>query len=119
MMVGVGAATAYLIPWSLLPDAIDADPAKPAGLYTAWMVFGQKLIIGLTMSVFGSLLSLTGYISNQGDCSGALNFIAQPDSALVAIRLCMGLIPASLVVLGLVVMRGWPDRGAHLQANAG
>ena len=83
------------------------------------MVFGQKLIIGLTMSVFGSMLSLTGYISSQGDCSGALSFIEQPDSALLAIRLCMGLIPAILVVLGLVVMRGWPDRGAHLQASAG
>ena len=118
-LVGVGAATAYLIPWSLLPDAIDADPAKPAGLYTAWMVLGQKLIIGLTMSVFGSLLSLTGYISNQGDCSGALSFIEQPESALLAIRICMGAIPAALVVLGLVVMRGWPDRGAHLQASAG
>ena len=118
-MVGIGAATAYLIPWSLLPDAIDADPGKPAGLYTTWMVFGQKLIIGLTMSVFGSLLSLTGYISSQGDCNGALSFIAQPDSALLAIRICMGLLPAILVVLGLVVMRGWPDRGAHLQASAG
>ena len=119
-LVGVGAATAYLIPWSLLPDAIDADPSKPAGLYTAWMVFGQKLIIGLTMSVFGSLLSLTGYISAKGgNCSGALSFIEQPDSALLAIRLCMGLIPAILVLLGLVVMRGWPDRGAHLQKAAG
>ena len=118
-LVGVGAATAYLIPWSLLPDAIDADPAKPAGLYTAWMVLGQKLIIGLTMSVFGSLLSLTGYISSQGDCSGALSFIEQPESALLAIRICMGAIPAALVVLGLVVMRGWPDRGAHLRASAG
>ena len=117
-LVGIGAATAYLIPWSLLPDAIDADPGKPAGLYTAWMVFGQKLIIGMTMSVFGSLLSLTGYISNQGDCGGALSFIQQPESALLAIRLCMGLLPASLVVLGLVVMRGWPERGAHLQPNA-
>ena len=119
-LVGFGAATAYLIPWSLLPDAIDADPEKPAGLYTAWMVFGQKLIIGLTMSVFGSLLSLTGYISAKGgNCSGALSFIEQPDSALLAIRLCMGLIPAILVLLGLVVMRGWPDRGAHLQKAAG
>ena len=118
-LVGIGAATAYLIPWSLLPDAIDADPGKPAGLYTAWMVFGQKLIIGLTMSVFGSLLSLTGYISNQGDCSGALSFIQQPESALLAIRLCMGLLPAVLVVSGLVVMRGWPDRGAHLRSAAG
>ena len=71
------------------------------------------------MSVFGSLLSLTGYISSQGDCSGALSFIEQPESALLAIRICMGAIPAALVVLGLVVMRGWPDRGAHLRASAG
>ena len=68
----------------------------------------------------GDLLSLTGYISAKGgNCSGALIFIEQPDSALLAIRLCMGLIPAILVLLGLVVMRGWPDRGAHLQKAAG
>ena len=114
MMVGLGASTAYLIPWSLLPDAIDSDPSHPAGLYTAWMVLGQKLIIGLSMSVFGGLLSLTGYISSQ-TCNGALSFIQQPATALLAIRLCMGLIPAVLVVLGLVLMQRWPDRGAHLQ----
>ena len=33
-LIGIGASTAYLIPWSLLPDAIDEDPEKPAGLYT-------------------------------------------------------------------------------------
>jgi GPH family glycoside/pentoside/hexuronide:cation symporter len=27
--------------------------------------------------------------------------------------MCMGLIPALLVVLGLVVMRRWPERGRH------
>ena len=118
-LVGLGASTAYLIPWSLLPDAIDDDPEKPAGLYIAWMVFTQKLVIGLTMSLFGTLLWSTGYISsNEGECSGALSFIEQPGSALLTIRLCMGLLPAILVVLGLLVMRGWPDRGAHLQATA-
>jgi GPH family glycoside/pentoside/hexuronide:cation symporter len=115
MLVGLGASTAYLIPWSLLPDAIDADPTHPAGLYTAWMVFGQKFIIGLSMSVFGALLSLTGYISTKS-CDGALSFGQQPESALIAIRLCMGLIPAVLVVLGLLLMRRWPDRGAHLHS---
>jgi len=114
LLVGLGASTAYLIPWSLLPDAIDADPSHPAGMYTAWMVLGQKLIIGLSMSVFGGLLSLTGYISSQ-TCNGALSFIQQPATALLAIRLCMGFIPAVLVVLGLVLMQRWPDRGAHLQ----
>ena len=113
MLVGLGASTAYLIPWSLLPDAIDADPTHPAGLYTAWMVFGQKLIIGLSMSVFGTLLQLTGYISTKA-ADGALSSVQQPETALIAIRLCMGLIPAVLVVLGLLLMRRWPDRGAHL-----
>jgi len=114
MLVGLGASTAYLIPWSLLPDAIDADPTHPAGLYTAWMVFGQKLVIGVSMSVFGVLLSLTGYISSE-ICDGPLSFVEQPQNALLAIRMSMGLIPAILVMLGLVVIRRWPDRGAHLQ----
>ena len=42
-LIGIGASTAFLIPWSLLPDAIDEDPEKPAGLYTAWMVLIQKI----------------------------------------------------------------------------
>ena len=84
----------------MLPDAIDADPSKPAGLYTAWMVFSQKLVIGFSMQLFGVLLSLSGYIS-ASSCSGALSYIAQPTSALITIRVCMGLIPAVLVVLGL------------------
>ena len=114
MLVGLGASTAYLIPWSLLPDAIDADPTKPAGLYTAWMVFSQKLIIGFSMQLFGVLLSLSGYIS-ASQCSGALSYIEQPSSAITMIRVCMGLIPGILVVLGLCVMRGWPEEARHLQ----
>jgi GPH family glycoside/pentoside/hexuronide:cation symporter len=106
LLVGLGASTAYLIPWALLPDAIDADPEKPAGIYSAWMVFTQKICISFALFFFGNLMSLSGYVATRG--------IDQPTSALLAIRLCMGLIPATLVVLGLVVMRRWPERGAHL-----
>ena len=60
------------------------------------------------MQLFGVLLSLSGYIS-PSSCSGALSYITQPTSALITIRLCMGLIPAVLVVLGLIVMRDWPS----------
>ncbi|WP_255005702.1 MFS transporter [Cyanobium sp. ATX 6F1] len=106
MVAGLGASTAYLIPWALLPDAIDADPEKPAGQYSAWMVLAQKICISLALFFFGNLMSLSGYQATQT--------ILQPQSALVAIRLCMGLIPAVMVVLGLLVMRRWPDRAAHL-----
>jgi GPH family glycoside/pentoside/hexuronide:cation symporter len=109
VLAGMGASTAYLIPWSLLPDAIDADPEKPAGQYSAWMVLAQKVCISAVIALLGVLLSASGY-------SEALADSAQPASALVAIRLCMGIIPAVLVVLGLVVMRRWPERGLHLQS---
>jgi GPH family glycoside/pentoside/hexuronide:cation symporter len=102
LLVGLGASTAYLIPWALLPDAIDADPERPAGQYSAWMVLGQKLCISLALLFFGNLMSLSGYVAARA--------ADQPTTALVAIRLCMGLIPALLVVLGLVVMRRWPQR---------
>ena len=102
VLAGLGASCAYLIPWALLPDAIDADPEKPAGQYSAWMVLGQKLCISVALLIFGNVLSLSGYEAIQG--------VVQPTSALVAIRLCMGLIPAVLVVLGLLVVRRWPHR---------
>jgi GPH family glycoside/pentoside/hexuronide:cation symporter len=100
LLVGLGASTAYLIPWSLLPDAIDADPDKPAGIYSAWMVFAQKMCISVALLLFGNLLSLSGYVAARG--------VEQPDSALLAIRVCMGLLPGLLVVLGLLLMRHWP-----------
>jgi glycoside/pentoside/hexuronide:cation symporter, GPH family len=105
VLAGLGASCAYLIPWALLPDAIDADPEKPAGQYSAWMVLGQKLCISLALLFFGNLLSFSGYEASLGS--------QQPASALLAIRLCMGLIPAVLVVLGLVVVRRWPHRAPH------
>ena len=114
LIVGFGASTAYLIPWSLLPDAIDADPEKPAGIYTAWMVLVQKLGIGISVQVLGVLLSLAGYRS-ANNCKELIECSVQPDLALLAIRICMGLIPALLVGLGLIVMRRWPEKGNHLK----
>ncbi len=109
IIVGFGASTAYLIPWSLLPDAIDSDPDKPAGLYTAWMVLIQKIGIGLSVQILGLLLSFAGYQSIN-NCSETLTCLNQPQTAQITIRLCMGLIPAFLVISGMFLMKNWPHR---------
>tara|TARA_X000000368_G_C22788178_1_gene604678 strand:- start:25 stop:753 length:729 start_codon:yes stop_codon:yes gene_type:complete len=107
LFVGFGASTAYLIPWSLLPDAIDYDPEKAAGIYTAWMVLCQKLGIALSVGLFGYLLTFAGF--KEGACQELINF-TQPDSALLTVRICMGLIPSILVCWGLLIMKDWKDR---------
>ena len=115
LTVGFGASTAYLIPWSLLPDAIDADPEKPAGLYTAWMVFVQKIGIGLSVQLLGLLLTFTGFRSVVL-CSETDHCFDQPNTALITIRICMGLIPSILVAVGLFVMRNWPNTNKEVQS---
>ena len=112
LFVGFGASTAYLIPWSLLPDAIDNDPEKAAGIYTAWMVLCQKLGIALSVGLFGYLLTFTGF--KEGACQEMID-ITQPDSALLTVRICMGLIPSILVYWGLLIMRDWKDRDESQQ----
>tara|TARA_Y100001968_G_C19454354_1_gene771401 strand:+ start:138 stop:1493 length:1356 start_codon:yes stop_codon:yes gene_type:complete len=116
VVIGFGASTAYLIPWSLLPDAIDADPEKPAGIYTAWMVLIQKIGIGLSVQMLGLLLSFAGYISSN-QCLDVENCLLQPSSAITTIRICMGLIPSLLITFGLLIMRGWKNNESQFQTN--
>ena len=108
-LIGIGASTAFLIPWSLLPDAIDEDPEKPAGLYTAWMVLIQKIGIAFSVQLLGFLLYLSGYQSCFVDKDG-LNIIEQCYSAQLTIRLCIGFIPSILVIIGLLIMRKWDQK---------
>ena len=110
LLLGLGGSTAFLIPWSLLPDAIDADPDRPAGFYTAWMVLVQKLGIGFGIFVLGLLLQFSGYIAENGS--------QQPAAAITMIRLSISLIPGVLLVLGLIVMRHWPRRQERAQLVA-
>ena len=95
-----------MIPWSLLPDAIDEDPEKPAGIYTAWMVLVQKIGIGVSVQVLGILLFLSGYKACIIE-ENTTNIIQQSSLAQLTIRICIGLIPSILVAFGLNIMKTW------------
>ena len=107
-LIGIGASTAYLIPWSLLPDAIDEDPEKSAGIYTAWMVLIQKIGIGISVQLLGLLLSFSGY--SITDKCNASNCLQQTLLTQITIRICIGLIPIILILLGLKVMQKWDKK---------
>ncbi|MEM9218114.1 MAG: MFS transporter [Cyanobacteria bacterium P01_F01_bin.150] len=118
-MAGMGVSTAYLVPWSMLPDVIELDELKTGqrreGVFYAFMVMMQK--VGLAVGIFlvGQALDMAGYIERV---SGE-PLVEQPASALFVIRLAIGPIPAVLLMGGLILAYFYPiSREIHAQILA-
>ncbi|MEM9775462.1 MAG: MFS transporter [Chloroflexota bacterium] len=106
---GAGVSTAYLLPWSMIPDVVELDELntglrREAAFY-AFAAFFQKLGTGLAIWAFGQALALRGYISPEAG-SGILP--VQPESAVQAIRLSIGLVPAVLLVCAVACAYFYP-----------
>lgn len=111
---GSGIATAYVLPWSMIPDIIEHDQLQTGqrreGSYYAFASFFQKLATALALWGMGQALAATGYITP--DASGSLPL--QPESAIQAIRLFTGPIPAVLLLLAVFFAWKYPiTRASH------
>jgi GPH family glycoside/pentoside/hexuronide:cation symporter len=104
-LAGFGIATAYVVPWSMVPDVVEYDEVRTGqrreGSYYAFASFFQKLATGLALWGMGQALALTGYLTPA--LSGPLP--VQPEAAITAIRIFTGPIPA--VLLFLAVLFAW------------
>lgn len=99
---GLGIATAYVVPWAMVPDIIEFDQAETGerreGSYYAFFSFFQKLATGIAIWAMGQALAATGYIT---PLQGA-DLPVQPDRAVDTIRLFMGPIPAVLLTMSII-----------------
>lgn len=114
-MSGLGIATAYVIPWSMMPDVIEYDQLRTGerreGSYYALAAFFQKLGTGAALWAMSQALALTGYINP--DTSTQI-LPTQPPEALRMIRLFTGPIPAALLVIAILFAWWYPiTREAH------
>ncbi|MGF1521931.1 MAG: MFS transporter [Leptolyngbyaceae cyanobacterium] len=114
---GVGTATVYLVPWSMLPDVVDFDEARTGlrreGIFYGFAVFIQKIGIAIAIFLTSRVLEWSGYISSTG---GDANRIIQSDTALWTIRLIIGPIPAVLILIGIICAWFYPiTRSMHRQ----
>ena len=99
---GSGIATAYVLPWSMIPDIIEIDQAKTGerreGSYYSFASFAQKLATGAAVWGMGQALAFAKYITP----AAGQPLPAQPTAALNAIRIFMGPVPAVLLLLSLI-----------------
>ncbi len=113
-LAGFGIATAYVVPWSMVPDVMEYDEVRSGqrreGSYYAFASFFQKLATGVAFWGMAQALALTGYITP--DLAAPLP--VQPEAAVNAIRIFIGLIPAVLLILAVLFAWRYPiTRESH------
>ncbi|MGF1457802.1 MAG: MFS transporter [Leptolyngbyaceae cyanobacterium] len=111
IMAGMGVATMYMVPFSMLPDVVDLDELhtglRREGLYFSAVVFLQKLGVAVALFASGTFLDLTGFVSSA---------VSQPPQVLWTIRLLIGPLPAVLLIGSLWFAYQYPiDRSRHQQ----
>ncbi len=108
VMAGVGVATAYLIPWSMIPDVIELDELQTGqrreGIFYALMVFLQKIGLAIGLFLVGQALQVSGFIKTVAGQPEPV----QPPTALWTIRLMIGPVPTLVLLLGLVFAYFYP-----------
>lgn len=96
-----------IFPWSMIPDSVSDGQARTGisleGAFNGWFTTQQKLGIAFGPLVFGVLLTFSGYEPTYFE-DGVRVFPEQSDAAVLMIRLCSSLVPASVFLLSLVVL---------------
>lgn len=116
LAAGCGVSTAYLIPWSMLPDVIELDELRTGqrreGIFYAFMVLLQKVGLALGLFLVGMALESSGFIESTPGQAAPV----QPESALWAIRVAVGPLPTICLIAGLVLAYFYPiTREVHAE----
>lgn len=116
VMAGCGVSTAYLIPWSMIPDVTDLDELETGqrreGLFYAFMVLLQKFGLAAGLFLLGQGLAL----ANFKEKVACMPSPAQEPSAIWAIRIAIGPLPTIALIIGLVLAYYYPiTREVHTE----
>ena len=116
VLAGFGVSTAYLIPWSMIPDVIELDELQTGqrreGIFYGFMVLLQKVGLAIGLFLVGQVLQQAGFIASVAGQPEP----SQPASALWAIRLLIGPLPTVVLLLGLVLTYFYPiTREVHAE----
>ena len=103
VLAGVGVAAAHVLPWSIIPDAIEwgelAMGGRHEGMFYSLVTLTKKVTASIAVPAVGLVLQFTGYVPNAAQ---------QPDSALLGIRIVIGPIPAVLLCAGILFALLYP-----------
>jgi GPH family glycoside/pentoside/hexuronide:cation symporter len=112
---GFGHGAANVIPWAMVADVVDVDELmtgkRREGIYSGYLVFLRKLATAVAIFLVTRVLAASGFRAGTG---GALVDVTQPESALVALRVLVGVVPAIMLALSILAAWRYPlSKEAH------
>jgi GPH family glycoside/pentoside/hexuronide:cation symporter len=114
---GLGYGIGVLIPWSFLPDIIGQDELetglKREGVFYAIFVLFQRGGLAMSVAVSSYILGFAGYINPQYG-SGHGNE-GQPETVELALKVLVGPIPATLLLLSFIFVSFYPLSKAKVE----
>lgn len=103
--VGFAVSSAFLLPWSMLPDVVDdfrvhcPEHTGQEVIFYSFFVFFIRLASGISLGISTICLCFVGYI-NKG-CS-------QPKEVHLTLKLLISVAPVVLIIIGLSILSLYP-----------
>lgn len=103
ILAGIGVSAMHVMPWAILPDAIEYGEWKTGerreGMFYSLITLAQKVASSIAVPLALLVLEATGYVPNSD---------VQPDSAIFGIRIVAGAIPAFTLSMGILFTLLYP-----------
>jgi GPH family glycoside/pentoside/hexuronide:cation symporter len=109
ILAGFGVGAVQVLPWSMLPDAIEVDElntgARHEGMFYSLVLLLRKFAPSLALPLALLVMEWSGYVSGAAQ---------QPVSAIRAVKILTGPVPAILLMVGVVFAIFYPlTRSKH------
>lgn len=112
VLAGIGLSAAQVLPWAIIPDAIEWDEYQTGerheGIFYSLITLLGKIANSVAVPLSLLLLEFTGYIPNA---------VEQPKSALLGLKIVIGPIPAVMLAAGILFAIFYPlsrEKYAHV-----
>jgi GPH family glycoside/pentoside/hexuronide:cation symporter len=101
--VGVGFGCVQVLPWAIIPDAVEYDELQSGkrheGMFYSLVTLFRKVSVSLAVPLTLVVLGWTGYVANSP---------VQPGSAILGMIVLVGVVPSIFFLVGALFARRLP-----------
>jgi len=103
-MAGIGVSAAQVLPWAIIPDAIEWEEwqtgQRNEGMFYSLITLMGKVGMAIAQPLSLLILQFMGFKEGQG--------VVQSANGLLGVRLVMGPLPAILLLSGIIMAIFYP-----------